>query len=164
MNTRLPPAEIPEPLRPFPIVISLPLQWGDQDAFGHVNNTVPIRWFESARIAYIEHERMGDLLMQGEVKPILASVHCDYRLQLRHPDTVLVSARVSRLGGASMTMEHAVYSLQQEAVAATGSSVVVAFNYQRNRPQRIADTLREAVAEIEQRSLRELQKPVAGPK
>ena len=32
------------------VAIKIPVQWGDQDAFGHVNNTVPHRWFESVRI------------------------------------------------------------------------------------------------------------------
>jgi acyl-CoA thioester hydrolase len=30
----------------FPVVITVPVQWGDQDAFGHVNNTVYFRWME----------------------------------------------------------------------------------------------------------------------
>ena len=36
-------------LTDFPTTVTLPVQWGDQDAFGHVNNTVYLRWFESAR-------------------------------------------------------------------------------------------------------------------
>ena len=43
------------------VVIALPVQWGDQDALGHVNNVVYFRWYESARIAYFE--RVG--LMSG---------------------------------------------------------------------------------------------------
>ena len=35
----------------FPVVIELPVQWGEMDAFGHVNNVVYLRWFESGRIA-----------------------------------------------------------------------------------------------------------------
>ncbi len=31
-----------------------PVQWGDQDMFGHVNNMVYFRWFESARIKFLE--------------------------------------------------------------------------------------------------------------
>ena len=40
----------PEALRDFPLVVEIPVQWGDQDAFGHVNNAAYFRWFESARI------------------------------------------------------------------------------------------------------------------
>ena len=55
-------ADSPTTTRPFPefaITIELPVLWGDQDAFGHVNNTVPIRWFELARMAYFERTGMG---------------------------------------------------------------------------------------------------------
>ncbi len=39
-----------------PVVLSIPIQWGDQDAFGHVNNTRSIRWYESARMEYFNLE------------------------------------------------------------------------------------------------------------
>ena len=44
-------AEPTDLLAQFPIILTIPVQWGDQDAFLHVNNTVYLRWFESARIA-----------------------------------------------------------------------------------------------------------------
>ena len=31
----------------FPAVAVQPVQWGDQDLFGHVNNAVYLRWFET---------------------------------------------------------------------------------------------------------------------
>ena len=63
----------PDQLREYPVVISLPIQWGDQDAFGHVNNTVAIRWFESSRIAYIETSKMGQMMEAGGIGPILVT-------------------------------------------------------------------------------------------
>lgn len=41
-------------LEGFPVVIELPVVWGEMDAFAHVNNVVYFRYFESARIAYLE--------------------------------------------------------------------------------------------------------------
>jgi len=38
----------------WPISLELPVQWGEMDAFQHVNNVAYLRWFESARIAYFE--------------------------------------------------------------------------------------------------------------
>ena len=35
-----------------PVSVQIPVAWGDMDAFGHVNNTVYLRWFETARIAF----------------------------------------------------------------------------------------------------------------
>ena len=44
----------------YPSVISLPVLWGDMDAFQHVNNTASVRWFESSRIRLIEHPTLTD--------------------------------------------------------------------------------------------------------
>ena len=30
--------------------VTLPILWGDMDAYGHVNNVVYLRWFEEARV------------------------------------------------------------------------------------------------------------------
>jgi acyl-CoA thioester hydrolase len=142
-------SDIPRELHGYPTVIRLPVQWGDQDAFGHVNNTVAIRWFESSRVAYWHREDLEGLMKQFGISPILASIKCDYRKQLHFPDTVLVGARIAKLGNAGMTMDHVVYSLDHSAVAAEGVSVVVAFDYQKNRPVRIAEEIRAAVARLE---------------
>lgn len=131
-------------------IIKLPVQWGDQDAFGHVNNTVPIRWFESARIAYLEHSGTGPLLDQLQLGPILASVRCDYRRQLRYPDTVWIGARVVKVGRSSFSMLHAVYSQAWgDQVASEGESVIVVFDYKANRPQRVPDVMLEAMRAFE---------------
>lgn len=143
----------PPELAEYPVVIKLPIQWGDQDAFGHVNNTVPIRWFESARIAYLEHSGLEHLMTGHGLGPILASITCHYRRQLLYPDTVLVAARVSRLGRSSMTMDHAVYSEGQKQLAADGTSTVVVFDYDAQKPRRMPEDLRAAVEKLEQKTL-----------
>jgi hypothetical protein len=55
--------------------IQLPILWGDQDAFRHVNNTLPIRWFECARIAYLEHSGVDEQLEQLQLGPISGLDH-----------------------------------------------------------------------------------------
>jgi acyl-CoA thioester hydrolase len=145
----------PEPLRDFPVVIAIPILWGDQDAFGHVNNTVPIRWFESARIAYLEHGGLGHLMEVDGIGPILAAIQCNYRRQLHYPDTVHVGARISKLGRTSMIMEHAVFSERLGEIAAEGSSTVVMFDYAVNKPRRMPAGIRDAMERIEGHSLDE---------
>ncbi len=139
----------PAELAQFPVVIALPVLWGDQDAFGHVNNTVPIRWFESARIAYIDAPEIAELLEREKVGPILAAIHCDYRRQVNYPDTVLIGARITRLGGASLTMVHRVWSQARQAIVAEGESVIVVFDYAAQRPRRISEELRAAIGRRE---------------
>lgn len=124
-------------LADYTTVTSLPLQWGDMDAFGHVNNVVYIRWYESSRIDLLNSFETEASMEPGGIGPILASIKCDYRRQLHFPDTVHIGARVGRTGRTSFDLEHAVYSEQLGEIAATGTSVVVLFNYETNRPVRI---------------------------
>ena len=37
----------------FPVVVELPVVWGEMDSMRHVNNTVYIRWMEAARFEYL---------------------------------------------------------------------------------------------------------------
>jgi acyl-CoA thioester hydrolase len=143
----------PEALAGFPVAIALPVQWGDQDAFGHVNNTAAIRWFESARIAYLEQSGLGGMMSGQGPGPILVSIRCQYRRQLAYPDTVCVGVRVCGLRRSSMTMAHAVYSQSLGQIAAEGESVVVIFDYGANRPRRIPDEMRAAIERTEGRRL-----------
>lgn len=145
--------EKPAELADYPVVLTLPIRWGDQDAFGHVNNTVHIGWFESARIVYLEQSGLEHLMNEEGLGPILASISCHYKRQLGYPDTVQIGARVSRVGNSSMTMEHAVYSENLGVIAAQGDSVVVVFDYQKQKPQRVPPHIRQAIETLEGRSL-----------
>ena len=49
-------------------------------------------------------------------------------------------------------MEHVVYSETQQEIAADGSSVIVVFNYETNRPTRISDEVRAAIEQLEGKS------------
>ncbi len=139
-------------LAKYPVAIALPVFWGDQDAFGHVNNNAYFRWFESARIAYSERIGLLDLFRAERIGPILASIACDYRRQLTFPDTVHVGVRVTRMGRTSLGLDHVIVSQSQLAVAAEGTSTIVVFDYRANKPHPIPSPLREAIEGLEGRT------------
>jgi acyl-CoA thioester hydrolase len=118
-----------DPLDGFSVVIEVPVAWGDMDAFAHVNNAVYFRWFESARIAYLDRIgfRGGD--EHGGAGPILASTHCRFRRPLAYPDRVRVGARTVALDDDRFTMVYRIVSVTNGAIAADGGGVVVAFDY-----------------------------------
>ena len=68
-----------EALREYPVVISLAVEWGDQDSFAHVNNTVYLKWCETARVVYLGQIGMWQMIKEEGMGPLLASVSCDYR-------------------------------------------------------------------------------------
>ena len=128
----------------FPARVDIPVQWGEQDGFGHINNAVFIRWLEASRIRLINLLDV-ELKTQG-VGPILASVSCNFRLQVKFPDTITSAARVTKMGRSSLQVEHAVWSQAQGAVVAEGDSTVVLFNYEHQESSRIPDDLRQKIA------------------
>lgn len=145
-------ADTPAPLHGYPITLTLPILWGNQDAFGHVNNVVYFRWFESARVAYLNDTGLQALMTQANLGPILASIKCDFRQQLNFPDTVRVGARITRIGNKSVSMEHAIYSDALQAIAATADSVIVLFDYARQASCVVPADVRAKISAIEGKS------------
>ena len=126
----------------FPVRIEIPVAWGDMDAFGHVNNVVYLRWFESARIAWFERVGISDR-RDGGIGPILASTHCQYLRPLAYPDTILAEATVTRLGRSSFDMAHRIVRKATGEVAAQGGGVLVMFDYASGKSAPIDAALRE---------------------
>ena len=144
---------LPPELAEFPAVARVPVQWGDMDSFQHVNNTVYLRWFETSRVRYLEVSGLNPIMEATGTGPILASVHCNYRKQLRYPDEVLIGARMTKLGGTSMKVEHLIYSIQQQQKVADGESGVVYFDYRSQRPIVIPTEVRGLIAQTEGRNV-----------
>jgi acyl-CoA thioester hydrolase len=140
---------LPNVVAGHPLQISLPVQWGDQDAFAHVNNVVYFRWIESARIEYFRRAGLQELMAKQGTGSILASVKCDYRRQLTYPDTLLVTASIASVGRTSMKMVHELYSESQKTIAAEGDSVIVLFDYAAQKPVVIGDELRAKIDQFE---------------
>ena len=139
------------PLVNFPVVITWPVQWGDQDAFSHVNNTVYFRWFESGRIAYFERLGLSHTLSDTGLGPILASINCNFRRPIGYPDTVHIGTRVTKVGNSSLTIALTVFSERLLTIAAEGDSVMVLFNYRAQKSIRVPDDLRSKIATLEGR-------------
>ena len=140
----------PSDMEAYPSRISIPVQWGDMDALGHVNNVVHFRWYESSRISYLEQSGMAAVLKEQGVGPILAAASSNYTRQLHYPDNVQIGCRVSRIGRSSMTLQHLVFSQQQEDAVANGESVVVVFDFDKQRPIRIPADVRELLKSYQQ--------------
>lgn len=147
--------EISPLLCDYPVVVTLPVQWGEQDLYGHVNNAVYFRWYETARVAYAERVGFTQLLETHGLGPILAAIQCNYRRQLKYPDQIQIGARVTRLGRSSFNMEHRLISLGQQEIVADGDSTIVCFNYAQQRSARLPEEMRRAVEALEGKSLAE---------
>jgi acyl-CoA thioester hydrolase len=138
-----------ERLGRYPVSITIPVAWGEMDAFHHVNNVVYARWVESARIAYFTRIGLMEPVRADGVGPILGRVAIDYRRPVTYPDTVRVDATTTRIGRSSFTMAYRISSAGQSAEVATAEDVIVVFDYRAGRSTPVDDALRAAILALE---------------
>lgn len=133
----------------FPVVISIPVQWGELDAYGHVNNTVFFRYFESARIAYLERCGFIESYDRDRIGAILHSTSCRFRQPLFYPDTVVVGGRAVDVTDDRFTMDYRVVSTGRDAVAGDGTGVIVSYDYTSRTKASIPDDVRRKIEALE---------------
>ena len=138
-------------LKGFPVIIEIPLAWGEMDAFRHLNNVAYFRYLESSRIAYFDRINYWEFMERTGIGPILAKTRCRYRVPLTYPDMVLVGATVSEIGEDRFTMKHIVVSQRLSKVAAEGDGVLVTYDYRKNKKVPIPVELRQNILHVEGR-------------
>jgi acyl-CoA thioester hydrolase len=138
-------------LAKFPVVIEIPVQWGEMDAYGHVNNTVVFRFFESARIAFLEECNFIRAYDELKIGAILHSTSCRFRQPLYYPDTVRIGARVTQIQTDRFDMEYVVFSTSQQTVAAEGTATVVSFDYNERTKTSLPEMVVAGLAELRER-------------
>lgn len=140
---------MPTLLAAYPVVLAIPVAWGDMDAFQHVNNVTYFRYFESGRIAYIERLGVDEFLTTAIVRPILHSVNCRFRIPVTYPDTVHVGVRVTALGADRMVMDQCLVSERHGKIAAQGDAITVSFDYRANTKAPVPAAIRAAILALE---------------
>lgn len=115
---------------------------GDIDANGHVNNTAYADYFQQARTTYFR-----DLLGEdwGDASVVVATMTIDFAHPVTMADDVSVEVRVVEAGTSSWTVEYTVRAVadDEERVAATGSSVQVAWDRERATSRPLPDGWRD---------------------
>jgi acyl-CoA thioester hydrolase len=131
----------------YPTIIKIQMRWGEMDAFGHLNNVLYMRYFETARVQYFEKMPAFNNFADA-VKPVLVSINGEFKQSVVYPDTLTVSVGVKKMGNASMTMACEMYS-EKGFLAFVGECVIVMVDLEKQRPQRITEELRNYVLQIE---------------
>lgn len=139
-------------LEEYPIVIDMPVAWGQMDAFNHVNNTVYFRYFEDARIAYLERIKFLGQEEPMTIGPILAHTECKFKLPVTFPDQLKIGARIAEMSDDKFKMEYAVWSSKSQRVAAEGTGLVMSYDYVNNKRANIPDEVRQRINKLECRS------------
>jgi acyl-CoA thioester hydrolase len=132
-----------------PVVVEIPVAWGEMDAFGHVNNIIYFRYFETARIAYFTKLDLLNFMNETGIGPILASTQCKFRLPLSYPDTVSVGAKIVNLEADRLKMAYYVMSHKYQKMAAEGEGTIVSYDYHGNKKVSLPDAIRKRILDLE---------------
>lgn len=123
--------------------VEIPVAWGEMDAYGHVNNAVFLRWFETARIAWFEVVKFPE--QEGKTGPVLRAAKVEYLAPVKYPDTVSVAVDVAKIGRTSVTLTYELTSAAQKKIVATGESVVVYVSFVSGEPLAIDQDARARI-------------------
>jgi acyl-CoA thioester hydrolase len=132
----------------FNVWITVPVRWGDMDAFGHVNNAAYFTYCESARIRYFEEIGISAARPHGE-GPAVVSASCNFHRQVRHPAILEVGARVTTIGNSSFTIAYGIYLEDLKDLVADGTSVAVWMDYVKERSKVLPEEHRRAIEELD---------------
>ena len=122
----------------------VPTRWNDNDAFGHINNTIYYAAMDTTITTWLL--RVGRLDVEaGDVVAVVASSSCEYRESASYPDALIVAMTAGRIGTTSIAWQLDIYRESDGSLVASGKFVHVFLDGVTRRPVEIPPRLREAV-------------------
>lgn len=99
------------------------VQYYETDQMGVVHHSNYIRWFEEARVDYMEKMGMGydTVEKEGIISPVV-SLNCEYKSPARFGDSVFVITCLKHISGVRFCFSYEVYDLECRELRATGES------------------------------------------
>lgn len=127
------------------------VRYGDLDPQAHVNNAKYFTYTEQARVAYIKELNLwgGDSFMDFGF--ILAEAQMSFKSPIFFGQRVRVGVAVTEIRNKSLLMEYMIEDLETAQQLATGSSVLVAYDYHQRTTMPIPEDWRRAIGTFEKR-------------
>lgn len=122
-------------------------RWADNDAYGHVNNTVFYQWFDSAVNGWLVGQGLLDI-QAGNPIALVAETRCSYLAPLEFPQDVDVGLAVAKLGASSVRYSIGVFAQGADIAAAQGEFVHVLVDRMSRRPVDMPADWRSALMSI----------------
>ena len=123
----------------------IPIRWGDMDAMGHVNNTVYFRYFEIARLEWLQ--RVGAPPCPLGTGPVIVNAFCNFIRQVEFPGDLLARHYVTNPGRSSFDTYITLERTDQPGVLyAEGGAKTVWADAATKKSVPLPDWLRQLVA------------------
>jgi acyl-CoA thioester hydrolase len=121
--------------------VTLATRWADNDAYGHVNNTVYYQWFDTAVNQWLVGQGLLDIA-NGDPIGLVVETSCSYFLPLSFPGDVDVGLAVERMGSSSVTYHIGVFGAGSSETSAQGHFTHVYVGREDRRPVALPDNWR----------------------
>lgn len=118
----------------------IPVRWGDMDAFGHVNNTLYLRYIEEARFQWMMAKGIP---INSESYPVVVTIGCTFYRPVFHPETLRIDCFISEPGRSSFMVTYKIYtSADPQNPTADSFSKVVWVDGKTGRSMALPDAVR----------------------
>ncbi len=140
-----------EELEGYSTVKKITAEWGEMDAAGIVNNTIYLRWFEAARVAYFMEMAEGTdyNIMENVASVVLGHQECKYIYPVTFPDTIWVGVKISEILDDRFTMECKMMSEKHNRITTIAKAVLVPFHMEKKRKMLVSQVAREQINRME---------------
>jgi acyl-CoA thioester hydrolase len=125
--------------------ITVTPRFGDMDILGHINNTVPVVWFELARNPLFKIFDPAMRLTRESFSLIMAHTDYDYIDPLYLQYDVEIRTWISRIGNKSFTVYHEAW--QQGRRCVKGNAVIVHYDFSIGTSTPIPEDKKKLLAE-----------------
>ena len=122
-------------------------RWADNDAYGHVNNTIYYEWFDTAVNAWLIDAGLLDV-ENGNPIGLVVETGCRYARPLSYPDPVEVGLAVEHIGNSSVRYRLGVFAKGANDAAAEGHFVHVYVGRESRRPAELPGAWRAKLESI----------------
>lgn len=126
------------------------VRYGDLDPQGHVNNAKYLTYFEQARVYHFM--KMGLFSKDQsfmEIGVIVADIHIAYHAPTHYGDVIKVGSRIAKIGTKSMTVEQCVMNAETGKVTASGTVILVTFDYEGMKTIPVPEDWKKKISEFE---------------
>lgn len=135
----------------FKVQTTISVQWGEMDAFQHVNNVSYVRWGETARIDYFK--AMGFSLNEEPKKmkyaPILGFQSVKYISPIVYPDTIVIGTKTIEIKDDRFILKSYFFSTQQNQLVAIKTHEVIIVDYNKQQKIALPEEIRDFIHQIE---------------
>lgn len=138
------------PFRPrsvYRTFTAISTRWMDNDAYGHVNNTVYYSWFDTAVNFYLVSAGVLDIAGGGSIC-LVVETGCRYAESVTFPQAIEAGIRVVHIGTSSVRYEVGLFNAGSRNAVAEGFFVHVHVDRGSRRPIAFTPAWRAALDAI----------------